>query len=222
MSDEVALLRSELAEIHNLLVCAQEAINIRKEVEEIAKEIENLKKNKTTAAPVATPAPAPVAEKKVETPVPAAAAPVVAPTPTPAPAAEKKVEAPVKRVETPAPVAAKKVETPAPAAKKVEEPEVHFPDNKLFLTEKRARGFGLTLRQAEEALKVLVQFDVDKDNALNPAEFAAVMSHFNKGKKSQSMLKRTADMFFSSADKDGDGKLNFDELLELYPRLEKL
>jgi len=47
------------------------------------------------------------------------------------------------------------------------------------------------------------------------------MKKFAKG-KTEKMVHRMADMYFTSADKDCSGDLSFDEFLDLYSRLEQL
>jgi len=78
------------------------------------------------------------------------------------------------------------------------------------------------MTQAEAAQKLFIEFDKNNDGVISPNEFFDLIQNLSKGKKTQGMLQRMANMYFVSADKDSSGDINFDEFLELYSRLEKM
>jgi Ca2+-binding EF-hand superfamily protein len=76
----------------------------------------------------------------------------------------------------------------------------------------------LTPEEAEHLKKMLKEafdhFDADKNGQLDAKEFESVAKKFNetsKTKLSDAKIKETAAEFIKSADKDGDGKVNFYE-----------
>jgi len=94
-------------------------------------------------------------------------------------------------------------------------------DKKYYISERRAKLFHLSLQQAEKAQQLFIETDTNRDGVITPAEFFQLMKKFAKG-KTEKMVHRMADMYFTSADKDCSGDLSFDEFLDLYSRLEQL
>ena len=69
----------------------------------------------------------------------------------------------------------------------------------------------------EFALEAFNAFDVDKSGQIETREFEAVLRQFNdssacKEKLDEATIKKTSQDFVNLADKNADGKVNFDEL----------